>query len=432
MLELLWPLIPYATVAAESHEVHHVRRGPLNAFLSKRSVYSRTSALQRPVEILCDRLTDASDRQLTVNLKHVVGALALDVIIDYCFAREPVYLLKRDFRGGELENIDKYLKLSIVNIHLPWLIHLVDFLPVMLLLLLTLVMFLTLPQDLIKKALMPPMDEFVEFGQSITHQIEDIRSEKNKGSGRHTIFHEQLFNSKLPLHELTTKRLGGEAFSLVHAGLATVATVLRGAAYHISANPHIHQKFYAELCSVMPDSNDIPSLQTLEHLPYLNAIVHESLRLCSPITHRQSRQFPDKTLQCDGYTIPAGSLVSVTLPLLMLDETIFPDPHEFHPERWLGEADIEDKPNTADGEKSEKEPRYLQKYLVPYNRGPRMCVGHLLARAELLFVLAVVFRRFVFDVQGVVRERDVDFSSDFMVGIEVEESPGILVKVRKC
>ena len=55
-----------------------------------------------------------------------------------------------------------------------------------------------------------------------------------------------------------------------------------------------------------------------------------------------------------------------------------------------------------------------------------------LARAELVLILAAVFRRFEFDVGEVVRERDIDVNHDYIVGAQAKDSPGILVKVRSA
>lgn len=63
---------------------------------------------------------------------------------------------------------------------------------------------------------------------------------------------------------------------------------------------------------------------------------------------------------------------------VLYDPEIFKDPEEFKPERWL------------DPDASTK----LDPYYVPFSRGPRSCVGQILAYAELYTVLAAVIRRF--------------------------------------
>lgn len=176
----------------------------------------------------------------------------------------------------------------------------------------------------------------------------------------------------------------------------------------------MRQRLHDELKSVISDPSDPPSLSELERLPYLSAIVQEALRLCEPVTHRISRQFPDKTLNCNGYSIPAGSTVGMTGFLTHHNAKIFPDPETFRPERWLDNG------------------KELEKYLVSFNRGTRSCLGINLARAELFLLLATVFREFDFDVTQVLRERDIDASRDYIIGAQAPESPGILVRPIKC
>jgi cytochrome P450 len=60
------------------------------------------------------------------------------------------------------------------------------------------------------------------------------------------------------------------------------------------------------------------------------------------------------------------------------NENIFPSPDKFDPERW---AD----PVAA---------RLLDKYLVPFGKGSRQCVGMPLAYCELYVTLGTFFRRF--------------------------------------
>ncbi|KAL4864238.1 hypothetical protein BDV12DRAFT_176445 [Aspergillus spectabilis] len=391
---------PYSgTIATASHELHRIRRSALNPFFSKRSVQNLLPVMQRPIKILCDRLCTASDKGLTVNLKYIYAAVTLDIINDYCFARDPVYILKPDFGGRGFEKIDNFLKMSLLNIHIPWAIRLTYSLP-----------------ERLKRILAPDMADTLDFRLGLSRQVEAIRSGQDKAyehADHRTVFHE-LFSSKLPPEELTPDRMRDEAFTLVNAGSGTVATVLRGTAYHVAANESIRQKLHDELCAAIPDPTEPLSLMALEQLPYLSAVVNEGLRLCSPVTHRISRQFPDRNFTYNGYIIPPGSTVSLTLQLLMTDAAIFPEPHAFRPERWLSEG------------------RRLEKYLVPFNRGPRMCVGYNLARAELVLILAAVFLQFTFDVSAVIRERDVDLSRDYILGATAQDSPGILVRVRKC
>lgn len=194
------------------------------------------------------------------------------------------------------------------------------------------------------------------------------------------------------------------------------AYVIRNLSYHIAANPHVQQKLLEELRGVMPKSTSQVELQVLEKLPYLTAVLQEGLRITHPVTHRMSRLFPKKTLIYKNRKIPPGTVLNVTTLLLHENEDQFPDAQVFKPERWLDS-------------KNQETSHRLQRYLVPFSRGPRSCLGINLAWAELYLIIASIFRRFEFNVDDVLRERDIDVARDVIMGVPRSDSKGIRVKV---
>ena len=110
----------------------------------------------------------------------------------------------------------------------------------------------------------------------------------------------------------------------------------------------------------------------------------------------------------------------MTSYLMHRSPTIFPSPETFAPSRWLDAPTI-----TAKGGVE----RPLSRYLVPFSKGPRMCLGINMANAELYIGLASVFRRLEFELfeTGL---RDVDMASDYLVPMPVEGSKGIRATVK--
>jgi cytochrome P450 len=109
----------------------------------------------------------------------------------------------------------------------------------------------------------------------------------------------------------------------------------------------------------MPDPNRIPTWQELKKLPYLTACIEENLRITAGIPHRLARMAPKQGLTFHEWDIPAGTPVSMSIYLIhRMNPTIFPQPDEYIPERWLS-------PNA----------KSLKKYLVPFGKGPRACLG---------------------------------------------------------
>jgi cytochrome P450 len=188
------------------------------------------------------------------------------------------------------------------------------------------------------------------------------------------------------------------------------AMVVKTLSYFIAANPNVQQKLLLELKGIMPKVSDSAALRDFEKLPYLDSVIREGLRLGTAVTHRISRAFPDKTLYYHDQTIPPGTNVNMTSLLIHENEDIFPDPNTFRPERWLNNS-------------------HLHRYLIPFSKGPRSCLGINLAWAELYLIVGTIFRRFNFDVEMVSKERDIDIASDVVMAVPRVDSPGVIVKI---
>lgn len=93
--------------------------------------------------------------------------------------------------------------------------------------------------------------------------------------------------------------------------------------------------------------------------------------------------------------------------------SIFPSPNIFDPSRFLGPEGLR-----------------LKRYLVPYSKGTRNCIGQNLAQAEIYMALAAVFRRFDFELYETDRERDIDVKYDYITPKPSRESKGLRVLVK--
>lgn len=133
--------------------------------------------------------------------------------------------------------------------------------------------------------------------------------------------------------------------------------------FQVLANPDVFRKLKEELVTAIPDANAIPAIAEVETLPYLSAVIQEGLRLHPGAILRMQRVSPETSLVYSNkstkkdWTIPAGSAVSMDARTTQLNPTIFPEPTLFKPERWIDNA-------------------RLDKYLLTFSKGTRMCVGY--------------------------------------------------------
>lgn len=119
------------------------------------------------------------------------------------------------------------------------------------------------------------------------------------------------------------------------------------------------QNLHGEIQGTFRDSKDITIASTLK-LPYLNAVIEESLRIYPPASLSLTRIVPQGGATICGNHIPAGTGVGVTSWAATHSPRNFALPEEFVPERWL------DDPRFASDDRQASQ---------PFSVGARNCVG---------------------------------------------------------
>ncbi|KAJ9151284.1 Trichodiene oxygenase [Pleurostoma richardsiae] len=383
--------------SAVSHEKHKAYRNVVNPYFSRRAVLNIERSIQVIIEELCTRFEAAAHTGELISVGYAYAALTSDVINEYCFAKTHHAVLMPDFNKATYESFLGFTKLGNITKTMPSL----------------LILLRMTPQWLLGK-LSPHFGQGFRVQAEYAQRIKDIKEGKDSShekSDHPTLFH-ALIESHLPEAEKTPDHLKDWAQTFLTAGMFTVGHTLKCATYHILANKHVRDKLLAEIDAACPDPNGIPSLIELEKLPYLTNVLNESLRMSYGVSKRLTRSQPDNVLRYGEWVIPAGTPVGMTAILIHDNPDIFPEPFEFRPERWDGEAG-----------------RRLQKYLVAFNKGSRVCIGMGLAWAELYKTLASLLRRYDLELVGAIRERDVDASRDYFNAEVSEDSPGLFVKV---
>ncbi|KAH9005960.1 cytochrome P450 [Lactarius hatsudake] len=160
--------------------------------------------------------------------------------------------------------------------------------------------------------------------------------------------------------EFSDREMAMVLFSFLFASQDAMSSGVIYGFQHLADNPDILTKIREEQSRVRPGQHDKPmTLEDLDQMPYLKAVVKESLRVKPPVTmvpYLAKKAFPIS----DDYTVPAGSMVIPSFYNSLHDPKVFPDPDTLLPERWL------DPENPAN-----KNP---QNYLV-FGSGPHKCVG---------------------------------------------------------
>ncbi|KAK7047472.1 hypothetical protein VNI00_006703 [Paramarasmius palmivorus] len=170
--------------------------------------------------------------------------------------------------------------------------------------------------------------------------------------------------------------LVSEGATLRVAGSSTVANACTIGARYLMQDERVRHTLVHELEKVWPDKGLPMTLERLEKLPYLTAVIKESLRLSHGAASPLSRVVPDSGAIIAGHPVPPGTVVSISNLFVHLNPEIFPGPTLFRPERWMENKDSS-----------------LDRYLVAFGRGPRSCLGINLAWSELYLIMGNVFRK---------------------------------------
>ncbi|XP_045211516.2 cytochrome P450 2D26-like [Mercenaria mercenaria] len=161
------------------------------------------------------------------------------------------------------------------------------------------------------------------------------------------------------------------------AGSETTSNTLDWAFLLMIEFPEVQKKCQQEIEKVFGDK----CIEYAERnkLVYVNATIMEIQRY-STIVPLNVVHYTSKDTTLAGYDIPKDTMVVPSLYSVSMDETYFPNPTKFIPERFI------DK----DGKMVKNEA------LIPFSAGPRTCLGEPLARMELFLVFVNLLQRFTF------------------------------------
>ncbi|PHH68650.1 hypothetical protein CDD82_375 [Ophiocordyceps australis] len=167
--------------------------------------------------------------------------------------------------------------------------------------------------------------------------------------------------------------LAGEAIVAIVAGSDTVAPTLVFLFYQLARNPALAQKLFHELQSI-----DLLDLHALQKLPFLNALINETLRLHPAVPTGGYRDSPPQGCTIAGRFIPGNTTIVAPRYSIFRSETCYHDANEFVPERWTS------RPELVKDSRS----------FLPFAQGRYTCLGKALALSELRVVTALLVSKY--------------------------------------
>ncbi|KAI0916862.1 hypothetical protein AcW1_007802 [Taiwanofungus camphoratus] len=182
------------------------------------------------------------------------------------------------------------------------------------------------------------------------------------------------------------KLIADETINILIAGRDTTAATTSFLTYFLALHPHVLKRLREEILDRV-GSTRYPDLDDLREMKYLRAVINETLRLFPAVPSNirspvKATTLPSPVPGGKPFYIPAHSNVSYQVLHMQRNKELWgPDADVFDPDRFLDER--------------------LNKYLVPnpfifipFNAGPRICLGQQFAYNEMSFFVVRLLQSF--------------------------------------
>ncbi|KAB8079609.1 cytochrome P450 [Aspergillus leporis] len=229
--------------------------------------------------------------------------------------------------------------------------------------------------------------EFQEANKRV-HEVVDhyvrlaieSKNDPNKKSERY------IFREALAVDNDDPKVLRDNMLNILVAGRDTTASLLSSAFFFMSRHPNVWETLRQIIINEFGDSQHPREEITqakLKDIPYLRYVLNEVLRLLPPVPLNFRVAIKDTSLPVGGgpdgkspVFVRKGQAVTYSVYAMHRRTDLYgPDAHTFRPERW------------------EENGRRGWDYL-PFNGGPRICLGQQYALTEASYTLVKLIQRF--------------------------------------
>ncbi|OTA61601.1 cytochrome P450 [Hypoxylon sp. EC38] len=386
------------------HDLHRSRRKHLEPFFSRQGITRVEHIIASDAWKLDARLLKLSRSGTVIHMDHVLAAMTGDVIGYISCGMQPGLIDEPNFSPSWYELMVKTTTIAPLFRCFPWLNKVMRCLPT------------SFMESMYPKGISNMMlgDTGRMHIKRIEREIADWQNTKEKDSWV-SVFH-HLLSSDIPASEKSVERLQAESMIFLLAGTLAGAHTLTFVVFYVLANPAIEIRLRAELevafVASVRDGKEIPIWAELEKLPYLRGCIKEALRL-NGLVGNLARCSPDEVITYKQWRIPKNVPVGMSIYAMHTDASVFRDPLQFKPERWLGEYNPQ-----------------MDRNFVPFAKGSRSCLGINLAWAEMYITTAILFRPNgpklrLYETQ----ESDIEIVRDYIMGFPKSGARGVRVVV---
>uniref|UniRef100_J3M3T8 Cytochrome P450 n=1 Tax=Oryza brachyantha TaxID=4533 RepID=J3M3T8_ORYBR len=205
-------------------------------------------------------------------------------------------------------------------------------------------------------------------------------------------------------YNLTRDNIKALLVVMFEAGTETSFIELEYAMSKLMQKPWVMAKLQAEVRSVVPKGQKIVTEKQLGNMPYLKAVIKETLRL-HPSAPLLVPHFSMADCRVDGYTIPSDTRIIINAWALARDPSYWENAEEFMPERFINNTTIDYNGNNFN--------------FLMFGSGRRMCPGINFGIAAIEIMLASLVYRFDWELPG--DQGGIDMTETFGVSVHRKE-----------
>nr|AJD87473.1 cytochrome P450 CYP76AD5 [Beta vulgaris]ALT04751.1 hypothetical protein [Beta vulgaris] len=254
----------------------------------------------------------------------------------------------------------------------------------------------------IRRRLAGYFDQLIAVFQDIIGERQKIRS-ANLSGGKQTT--NDILDTLLNLYdekELSMGEINHLLVDIFDAGTDTTASTLEWAMAELVKNPDMMVKVQDEIEQAIGKGCSMVQESDISKLPYLQAIIKETLRLHPPTVFLLPRK-ADADVELYGYVVPKNAQVLVNLWAIGRDPKVWKNPEVFSPERFL-ESNIDYKGRDFE--------------LLPFGAGRRICPGLTLAYRMLNLMMANFLHSYDWKLEDGMHPKDLDMDEKFGITLQ--------------
>ncbi|KAF5350051.1 hypothetical protein D9756_009191 [Leucocoprinus leucothites] len=229
--------------------------------------------------------------------------------------------------------------------------------------------------------------------------LQEVDGEKNDRFRRRDLLSLLLkanMSTEIPDHQrMSDEDVLAQVPTFLVAGHETTSNATTWALHSLSLRPDVQNKLREELFTIQTDN---PTMDELNSLPYLDAVIRETLRAHAPVAGTVriavkddivplATPFVDKKGNVrDSILVRKGQTVFIPILAVNRSEQLWgSDAREFKPERW------ESPPEAVSSVPG------VWGHMLTFLGGPRACIGYRFSLVEMKALLFTLVRAFEFE-----------------------------------